>query len=944
MQRSTISLAVLALWAGASSASASSESPSKGLPSLPRVEVTGTHILRVESEPSVPTLVITRKDIQATGLASVKQVIDSIVGSSQLQTGSNRNVSDLTGAYSYAAGSSAASLRHLGPQATLVLLNSRRLSSFAIHDDPGMFTDLDTLPLEAVERIEVLRSGASAIYGSDAIAGVINIITRKDFKGVTLRASQEQSTNTSDFRTSTASLSAGVGDWATDRFNVMLNVELYRRSAVSWGDVLGQVNPESTKYGFAVGARSRWSNPGNIDGVALAGCDPSQLEGTSCTYDKYRRLEAQPAADRGNLLLSGRLALAPDLEAFAEVLYGRSKTVYVMPDPTYDVETVISWFDPSSGQPRLFIGRGLPAGHPLNFTGQPEAPLTYRFTDADSHIQVQSTAYRTLAGLRGTRQGFDWQSALGLTGSTVRYGARGGYSDAGFKSLVGDYTLATDPQFFNRGYQIGGGNSAEVLDTLFPGHTQVGHMKQAFVDGRLSGPLGTLRGRTVDVALGFDLRHESLDLRPSDNLAQGDIVGWGSAQTQGARTFGSVFTEANLPLTDALQVQAAARLDKYPQFRTNISPKLGLRFEASRSLLVRGQVESGFRAPNLVESASTTLYSFDSPIADPKRCDAAGQLASQLQAEAAALPPGDPARAALETRALVVYSLECAGTSPAIRNSNAELKPEKSLGTTLGLVFSPSPRFVVEADYWRIVRRNEINFTSGQALVNAEDTLEAGRVQRLPLDANDRSFSPAEQALYGVTAGALSGTVSQYQNTAKTSAEGIDFGARGRLPTRWGVWSAALQASFLSHFHQYSTFKGDYGDNLAGRYGYPRWRAHMTTGLDSGAFSHALRLNFTGATKLQGDFYDQGWSDQECLDAGWSLNDCRVRPSYTFDYALAYTGVPQLTLALNVRNLFNTRPPVDQRAFHELGGAAIPQNLADVYRRTVRLSLEYRFL
>lgn len=937
MQPSAISLAVFALSAGVDVAHAQETTQ------LPKVEVTGSHIPRIEAEPSTPTVVITRKEIQATGLSSLKEVLDTLVGSSQLQTGSNRTVSDMTGAYSYAAGGSAVSLRHLGPQATLVLLNSRRLSSFAMHDDPGMFTDLNTLPLDAVERIEVLRSGASAIYGSDAIAGVINIITRKDFRGATLRASQERSTNSSDFRTSTASLTAGVGDWVEDRFNVMLNVELYRRSAVSWADVLNDVNPESTKYGFAVGSRSRWSNPGNINGVALAGCDPAALEGTTCTYDKYQRMEAQPASDRGSLFLTGRLAIQPGVEGFAEALYGRSKTMYILTDPAYDVETVIPWYDPSTGQLKLFRGRGLPAGHPLNFTGEDEAPLTYRFSDADSHILVESVAYRALAGLRGTERGYDWQGALGLTGSTVRYGARGAYSDSGFKSLIGDYNLANDPQFFNRGYHIGGGNSAEVLNTLFPRYTQTGHMKQAFLDGRVSGPMGTFRGRPIDVAVGFDFRHESLNVAASDNLANGDIVGWGMAQTRGSRNFGSVFSEANVPLAEHLELQAAARVDKYQQFRANVSPKLGLRFEASRALLLRGHVESGFRAPNLVESSNTTLYSFDSPVSDPKRCDQATRLANDLATQAENPALTDAARAALVTRALVVQSLECAGSVPAIRNSNPGLQPEKSLGKTVGLVFSPSERFLVEADYWRIVRRNEIGSSSGQSLVNAEDTLAAGRVTRLPL-LGDRSFTADEQAAYGVTAGALSGINSQYENTTKTAAAGVDFGVRSRMPTGWGVVTTSLQASYLSDFYQYSTFRGGWGDNLAGRYGYPRWRAHLTTGLDTGGFQHALRLNFTGSTKLQGDFYDTGWSDQDCLDSGWSLGDCRVRHSFTLDYALGYTGVQDLTISLSIRNLLNTRPPVDQRAFYELGGSAIPQNLADVYRRTVRVSLEYKFL
>lgn len=943
MQRTAISLAVLALWASLSdTAVAQSET------ALPKVQVTGSHLSRVDAETATPTQVVTREDIRRSGATTVKELLDTLVGASQLQSGSNRSLSDITGSNSYAAGGSAISLRALGAQSTLVLLNSRRLAPFAMHDDPTMFTDLNGLPLDAVERIEILSSGGAAVYGSDAVAGVVNIITRKDYQGVSLRAGQERSTNTSAFRSTSVGLTAGFGDMAEQRFNVMVNAELYRRASVMWGDVLPNLNPKASRYSPGFGTPSTYSYPGNLfaadgSGGALAGCDPAKLADGLCMYDRYSRLEAVPASERANLLVSGRITLAPTVEGFGEALLSRVKTRYTMPFPAYGPPTFTSWYDPSTGQSRLFIERGLPKEHPLNPTGEDDTDFRYRFADSGSRQLVTATGYRVLGGLRGTFSGFDWEAAAGVMGSSVDNLQQGtGYSDSGFKTTIGDYNLPHDPLFFNRGYRIGQPNSPAVLNTLFPAFTENGRMKQAFIDGRIAGKVAQWNGRAVDAAVGFDLRHESFDMVPSANMLAGDIVGYGVAETRGKRLFGSVFAEANIPLAAKLDLQPAVRVDKYPGFGANLSPKVGLRFEASRSLLLRSTVEAGFRAPNLVESANTTLYSFDTGLVDPKRCPQASALAADLRAAADALPMGDAGKVPLYARADLVETQECGVGVPAVRRSNPDIKPEKSLGSTVGLVFEPVQGLSLTADYWRIDRRNEIGFKTPQALINSEDDQAPGVVERLSLG-SDRSFTPAEQLMYGVTAGALSGTSGRFENSARTRTAGVDIGMRGRMRTPIGVFTTALQSSFLDEFYQFSAVRGGYGDNLAGRYGYPRWKAYLTGALDHDGFSNALRLNFTSQTRLQGDFYDQLYTDQGCADAGWSQSDCRVRRAITLDYAFAYTGVKGLTLGINVRNLLNTRPPVNLRALEELGGGIIPQNVEDAYRRTVRLSMAYRF-
>ncbi|MEY4563228.1 MAG: hypothetical protein RLZZ618_2505 [Pseudomonadota bacterium] len=950
--RTAVSMGVLLL-GGVLHAAAHAE----GLVVLPKIEVTGSHIPRIEAQTSSPTQIIRREEIRRTGATTVRELIDSLSGSSQLVNAPNgtRSLSDITANNnSYAAGSSSASLRHLGPQATLVLLNSRRLAPFAMDDDPGMFPNLDTLPLDAIERVEILRSGASAIYGSDAVAGVINIITRRDHQGVELRASHEQSTAASAFKNSSVALTAGFGDLATDRYNLLVNVELYKRNAVTWGEVLGGINPEALKYAPSFGSASTYSNPGNIveAGGALPGCDPAKIVDGYCMFDRYGRLQAQPSSERANLLVSGQLNFAPQLDGFAELLYSSIDTRLSETYQYYGKPQFTTWFDPSTGRSRMFISRGLPLEHPLNTTGVDDVDFRYRFTDVEPEFTVKSSNYRLLTGLRGIWQGFDWQSAVGTMGGTSVNRQRGFFSDSGFKAVIGDYNhglesngtvpVPRDPLFFNRAYRIGQPNSAEVLNALFPSFEHVGRINQTFVDGRMSGPVGSLGGRPIDMAFGFDLRRESLTITPSANLASGDIVGFGVATTDAKRSFGSLFTEANLPVTERLEVQAAARLDKYPGFSANLSPKLGLRFEATSNLMFRATIENGFRAPNLTENAESTRYTFD-PVTDPKRCPQARALADDLYVAAAALPDGDPMKAQYESRAAIVTAQECGRNVAAVRSSNPALEPEKAVSSTLGLVIVPADGYLASLDYWHISRRNEIGYKTAQALVNAEDTLPAGVVVRSPFT-EDASFTPAERTQYGVNAGSLSAAYSTVENTSRTSTSGLDLALQSRTRTAWGVLTTGAQSSVLLSYYRYSSFLGGYGDNLAGRYNFPRLRASVSAALANGPTTHALRMNYTGSTKLQADYDDTSYSDQSCLDGGWSIGDCRVRRFITFDYFFQYTGVRDLSIGLNVRNLLNTRPPVDYRALGESGGDVIPQDIRDVQRRTVRLTLGYKFL
>jgi iron complex outermembrane receptor protein len=931
------------------------------------VIITGSNIKRIDVETATPVQVLRREEIGRLGVNSVRDVIDT------LTSASSSALSDIGGSNSFAGGASSASLRNLGKQSTLVLLNSRRVAPYGLADYNEVFTNLDTLPLDAIDRVEVLRNGGSAIYGSDAVAGVINIITRSDFQGVQVRGNYEQSIKNQQFKTKTASLTGGVGDYGRDGYNVLANIEVFHRDSVIWRDVVDDINPgygekfsalapgSGLKFGNR-GAPSTFSYPGNLIGQGpIAGCATLNSAGL-CIYDRYSRFEAIPKADRVNALVSGKLKLNNDIDTYSEILYSKTKTTYIGASGTYgSTNPDAVWGDPATGDGKLFGYRFLSPASPLNTTGEP-LELRYRFLDSPYASPVDSDQYRVLAGLRGSWAGkWDWDSAVGVMGSKTKMRNAGALSDSGFKAVVGDYNrtlagdpdceanfpgyceyTAADPNFFNNLYKLGQANSPEVLRQLFPEQGYDGKITQYFIDGKISGEISKIGERAIGLAVGGEVRHEKFRITPTANLLAGDIVGNGAATADASRTTEAVFTEVNLPVTDKLELVGAARVDKFPGFKAHASPKVAARWEVTPALMLRATYEGGFRAPNLTESAQSSKFAFDNGKQDPKRCSQANALADDLRSQAEALPASDPNQALLLARADIVYQNECAKGVASIVRNNPGLKPETSRSATIGMVLEPVKGSNLSLDYWHIERKDEIGLKSTEDLLAAENDQPPGVINRAPL-AQDKTFSAAEQARYGVTAGSLLSTSGQFENVARTKTSGVDLSANSRIATRIGRLDLGLNATYLLELKNFSSTLNDYGDNLAGRYGYSKTVANLTAALQTGKLTNGLRLVYNSKTSLNDDYYDDLYTLEGCQQRDWSAAECRIKAYGRLDYNLSYEALQGLTLSLYVRNITNRRPPLDLRAFNADGGGVIPQSVADVQGRSVRVTAEYRF-
>ena len=957
-----LSLMAAACVAAASPAWAqSAAAPSRAASSadLPqRVEITGSRIKQIDVEGASPVQVISREDIRKTGATSVQEML------SRLTAASSGTPTDISASNSFAPGASQASLRNLGAQATLVLLNGRRLPTFPLPDFQVTFANVDSIPLSAVDRIEVLKVGGSAIYGSDAIAGVINIITRNSYEGIEVGGSNEASLQNGKFGERTASLTGGIGTYDKDGYNLFGTVEWFQRDSVMWRSVLGSVNPAYKAVAPAFGSYSSYGYPGNLNGKALGSpCVGILTASGQCNYDRYSRFQAVPAAKRVNAILGGDLRLGADTQWHTELQLSDVKVRYESAYQAYGSPAApTTWLDLATGQTKTFYERGLPAEHPLNTTGEGanDDDFRYRFADSQAGETTHTTSYRLLTNLKGQLSNWNYNAAVGVMGGHAHDRSRGQFSESGFTQTIGDpghvdldpesptYGGLTDvpANFFNipGGYKIGQPNSAAVLDTLFPQYGFNGTYRQYFIDGSADTTIAQLPAGPLQLSVGAEARHETMVLNPTATLKASDIVGFSLSQSNGVRNFEAVFTELQIPILKNMNANLAGRIDKFPHISAHISPRANLEYTPVDMLKLRGTIETGFRAPNLQESSPSSKSAYQPGVTDPKRCPAATALANQYRDAAA----NDPDNADEYLRiAEQIQGNECNTSVAIIAQNNPALKPETSISKSFGAVLQLTKHWSFAADYWNIERKNEINLKSVNDLLSQGNDGPGEPVTRAALNGiTDPTFTSDQLDEFGVTAGPISSVRLQYGNLFKTRTSGVDLGFTGDVDTPIGTWTSTLEGTYTANWQTYSPSRngtGGWGDNLAGRYGYPRGQTNLTNSLAVGSVTHTLTWKHSSGTSLQGDFNDPNFTGEDCAGEGLEDSQCKLKAYNRFDYAIAFTGIKNLTVGAYVQNILGRRPPVDYRNF---GGASgiIPVDNEDATRRLLKISLNYKFL
>lgn len=841
---SRIHWAVVALCAGASPLAAAQQSQQ-----LQKVEITGSRIKRVDAETPAPVQVITRAQIEQSGASSITEVLKSLPAN-------NAGAFDENAVASFTPGAGGVSLRGLGAQATLVLINGRRVAPFGFASGgQTTFVDINSIPLDAVERIDVLLDGASALYGSDAMAGVINVILRKDFNGMQARVGLGQTAPYADATSKRAAVVWGKGSLASDGYNFFVNYEHIEQDPVK-----ASARPRTATSDFrSIGGldrRSSYAKPGNVYDLSsaggaflgtLPGCTPladgSALNGR-CIYQLTDHQDIIADTSRDSLFAAGTLELGGGTQLFGDLSLMRTR--YKQESPAYSSGT----YQAVGTIPTA--GLLMPADHPQNTFGQ-DVQVRYRLDDVPQVADVVSDTSRLVLGARGTWAGWDAETGLLVSRSKTKYDQTGFVVDEVLANEVyGSSTFI---------YGNPGANDPALMARLYPTLKNLGTTSTTGVDLRGSREFGQLPGGPMGLALGVETRRESYKSTPDPLISADAFSVLGASSSDGSRNVSAVYAELSAPIVKSVETQLALRVDHYSDFGTATTPKLGLKWKALTNLALRATYAEGFRAPSLTELVQSPTRGFYSGLVDPQLC-----------------PVPDPDNA------------NCDLSVEAIFGSNPNLKPEKSKSFTVGMVFEPTNNLTISADVFHIKRRDEIHGLSPDYLL-ANESRYPGYVERDP------------------DTGEITRLNLLYSNLGSTETWGMDVDVKGKIPmAEMGTLSLELAYNRQPSYKVKPVADAE-AEQWAGFYLQPKERITFGATWEKGPWTVKGIWNYIGAYQRR---YTP--SDVACPYEGTpAVGLCTIKAWSTTDLYVAYKGFKNLELGLSVKNLENKQAPIDQR-------------------------------
>jgi len=860
---------------------------------IQRVEVTGSSIKRASVETASPVQVISREDIAKSGKTTVAEYLQTLTadGAGSLPTGFGNG---------FAAGSTAISLRGLGATSTLVLLNGRRMAPFARADDgQKSFTDLSTVPMEAVERIEVLKDGASSTYGADAIAGVVNIILRKDFTGLNLKIEGGKS-RYHDGEQGKVALTWGKGSLDEDGYNWLINAELFGnaelmnkdRASREWighGDIRPWGYAANTQFAagyITPGASSATPtgalrNPVTGNYASLPGC--AQLSATiaqdpagGCLWyaDQFRSM--QPQIGGLNLYTRFTKNLATDLQLYAEAGYSKRDTEFTLVPPSTS-STVA--FPPNAANPTGVINYGntilMAASHPQNPYGA-AVRLRYSMFDVGASTRSADNEFsRVVIGLKGERFGWDFDTGYTHSQSALDLNYSNMINMKVLQAALGDPTSKFFPYYI--GTQASK-NPASLYAAMVVNAKSHSTTELDVVDFKASRELLQLPGGALGLAVGTEYRRLKLD-NPSLDGTQDGTINSSYVAAKGTDDVKAVFVEIAAPVLKSVELSGALRYDRYKNF-SSTTPKFGAKWTPVNTFALRGTYSEGFRAPGPAESGVDSQSTGNSAVRDPVRC-----------------PGGVPAAGG-------ATAADCSITIGAVKVGNPNLQPETSKGATLGMVWDPLPYTSLSLDAWKIKRSNEINplsYVEAAALPTAirnDNNLVVGGVVR-------------------PNTGTLLLSNAPYQNSSYTQVKGIDLDVKQRIPMgsygrsviglTWTHVASWLRAEKNGTMFQYAGTHGNCDTSNCS--GTPKDKISVNATWEREALSISAIANY------RADMANTYFAGDKCASQYANGSDapggCRLASFTTVDLSARYKLTAQWQVYASISNLFDKIAPLD---------------------------------
>ena len=754
-----------------------------------RVNVTGSNIRVSEKEGASAVQVITAKELKAGGKTSVAEVLRAISANS----GNSYN-EQYTGSFS--AGTSGLSLRGIGQKNTLILVNGKRVASYATAQNlQETFVDLNSLPMAAVQRIEVLKDGASSVYGSDAVAGVVNIILYKEFTGTELTAQLGGSTEGTGQSEKSAALQTGFGKLQDDGYSVVLSIDAQERDKLQQSDVAWMRdadfrNQQRGSLGWAI-TNYAGSDPtrtlGGVQGplqLADYGAITPGKAGQVLAYNPSPYKTLIPGIKRVHTAARATFKVNAETEAYVDLLHSYSRADQTFSAPLTVNSATRVWNNATQALDTIPVI--LPVGHPNN-PGATPLPFTATLFDLGPRMkQDRVTFYRALAGLKGTLAGWDWDASVGHSSSELKETVQNFVNRYEFEKVLADGSY----NFFDQSQNSEAVRNRLRLSTLRPARSTLDTLDVSAAKDIAELPAGPL-----GFAAGAQWRREKMDSQTSSAVLSGTELRPAINIIDGARDVSALFAEFNVPVVKELSVNLAGRADHYSDFGNAFSPKASARYQAAPWLLLRGTASRGFRAPSLPEITQSTAVSYLSVI-DPR-------------------DPQTPTQARGVT---------------AITIANTELRPERSKNINLGVVISPTSNASIGLDYYRI-RQDGVIGTESAVTTIANEAGAPGKVTR---DADGRITT-----LYR-----------QYRNQGQRDVSGIDLDLRQRFASQdWGKLTLAGQLSRVLRFAEPLSDGAALTDGAGTNYfgSIPKWRGVSSATWEQGKWSSTLTWNYVGS-------------------------------------------------------------------------------------------------
>jgi iron complex outermembrane recepter protein len=836
---------------GAAPAAAEGAKTGSNVKQLKTFEVTGSLIRQSDKTGYQQVQVVSQKDIQASGATTVSDYLRTTSANSASSWGDNYT-------YSTAPGGAGIALRGLSEKYTLVLIDGQRVAPYALNTNfTDSFVDLNSIPLNMIDRIEIVKTGAVSQYGSDAIAGVVNIITKHNFQGLQLDGSlggaQHGGAGTDKFN-----ILGGFGNLTSDGYNITAAASYQHTSGIDLdqrdttkSQIFPNGNNQATSYWqTANGPLALSPCPFNGKTISTANSITGAYQaGTACSYNTSNIDSLAPESEHANVKVHGDFKITDNIQAYADIWESYATSSLVSNVAGFNGLGAPLTYSPATGL--VAVNNVVPGTNPYNPTGGP-APLNYTFPNTPNGVQSTSNFWSFSTGLKGSfdtaKWGeWNWQTSYGHSQSEVSVTDTNAMNAQAYQNILnGGYDFA-NPALTPNG-----------LNGLFNDVQYQGISKLDVVDATISTP-NLFHLPTGDVGIGFgsQFQHQSQFIGNPTGVDTGQtiIAGIPLQSTDGSRNVAAVYYQIDIPVIKNLTFSQAGRYDHYNQFGGAFSPRFALRYQPAQAFTAYASYNRGFRAPTLVESSrSASLGSQNAIDTDPN----SAQYGQDINA--AELMHGNP-----------------------------NLSPERTKNYNIGFELSPAHNTDIGFDWYKIAVTNVIGIAPLQPTIDANDP---ATVVRNP------------------NTGVIDYVNSQLVNFSYLNTDGFEATLHQALPTKLGTFSLFTDWAYVWHFETPGLANGATdaaGNNssLALSFGgsFPRWKGNTTLSWQSPdrKWNTSLTWDYTGP-------YNNTAQSSEFGSPGIPMG---IGSYSVFNLTASYTGFKHWTIYAGINNLFNRAPPYD---------------------------------